>query len=337
MARAIVGFFALLIALLVFSSAYIVPEWEQVVITRFGEPIGEPITSPGLKFRVPLMDKVRRFEKRFLEWDGKVTTIPTRENFIVVDTYARWRITDPLVFLQRFQVESRAQARLSNILDSETRDAVARHDLVELIRTSNREPVPEESLEDAVVEDDAALEEEAAEPASAEPALNAEETSVFKTIQVGRRAIREEILANAQESVKDFGIEILDVQFKRINYVEEVRQSVFERMIAERRRIADRFRSLGEGEAAKIRGDKERELKRIQSDAYRQAQEIRGRADAEAAEIYAEAYDRSGDTRAFYEFLKTMESYSETFDGETSVVLSTGGDFYKFLVDDTGR
>ena len=326
MIRALMGFIALLVAVVVFSAAYIVPEWEQVVITRFGEPIGEPITSPGLKFKVPLMDKVRRFEKRFLEWDGKVTTIPTRENFIVVDTYARWRITDPLVFLQRFQVESRAQARLSNILDSETRDAVARHELVELIRTSNREPVPEESLEDQDSEESI--------QSRNEESLQIEEANVFEAIEVGRRAIREEILANAQESVKDFGIEILDVQFKRINYVEEVRQSVYERMIAERRRIADRFRSLGEGEAAEIRGDKERELKRIQSDAYRQAQEIRGRADAEAAEIYARAYDRSTDTRAFYEFLKTMESYGETFDQETSMVLSTGGDFYKFLVDD---
>ena len=326
MIRTLAGFVAVLIVLVIVTAAYVVPEWEQVVITRFGSPIGEPITTPGLKFKVPFIDKVRRFEKRFLEWDGKVTTIPTRENFIVVDTYARWRITDPLVFLQRFQVESRAQARLSNILDSETRDAVARHDLVELIRTSNREPEQEESLQ-----------EDAAEGEGLVPSAQDETVSVFEAIEVGRRTIREEILANAQKSVTDFGIEILDVQFKRINYVEDVRQSVFERMIAERRRIADRFRSLGEGEAAEISGDKERELKRIQSDAYRRVQEIRGRADAEATEIYADAYNRNADTRTFYEFLKTMESYGETFDQDTWVVLSTGGDFYRYLTADDGR
>lgn len=329
MIRTLAGFIGILLALVVATAAYIVPEWEQVVITRFGEPIGQPVTEPGLKFKVPFIDKVRRFEKRFLEWDGKVTTIPTRENFIVVDTYARWRITDPLVFLQRFQVESRAQARLSNILDSETRDAVARHDLVELIRTSNREPEQEESLQQDAGEETA--------PGEEEDQLLQDEVSVFEAIEIGRETIREEILANAQKSVTEFGIEILDVQFKRINYVEDVRKSVYERMIAERRRIADRFRSLGEGEAAEIRGDKERELKRIQSEAYRTAEEIRGKADAEATEIYAQAYNRSGDTRAFYEFLKTMESYGETFDEETSVVLSTGGDFYKYLVDDDGR
>ncbi len=312
MFRTLAGFVAILIALVVATAAYVVPEWEQVVITRFGEPIGEPITTPGLKFKMPFIDKVRRFEKRFLEWDGKVTEIPTTENFILVDTYARWRITDPLVFLKRFQVESRALARISNILDSETRDSVARHELAELIRTSDREPQRDESLRD-------------------------DNVSVFEPIEFGREAIRQEILASAQESVKGFGIEILDMQFKRINYIEKVRQSVFERMTAERRRIADRFRSEGEGKAAEIRGAKERELKSIQSEAYRKAEEIRGNADAEATEIYAAAYNQSADSRAFYEFLKTMESYGETFDEDTWVVLSTGGDFYKYLVADDGR
>ncbi len=314
MARTLAGFLGVLLALLIVSAAYVVREGEQVVITRFGEPIGEPITTPGLKFRVPFIDKVRKFEKRFLEWDGKVTEIPTKEKRnILVDTYARWRITDPLVFLKRFQVESRAQARLSGILNGETRDAVARHDLAELIRTTDREEVRDETL----------LQEEAG--------------SGLEPIEVGREAIRQEILKNAQARVVDFGIEILDVQFKRVNYVEDVRKSVYERMVAERRRIADRFRSEGEGEASRIRGDKERELKSIQSEAYRKAEEIRGKADAEATEIYARAYNQSADSRAFYEFLKTMETYGETFDEETWMVLSTDGDFYKFLVSGDGR
>ena len=314
MARTVAGFVGVVLAILVASSAYVVQEWEQVVKTRFGEPIGEPVTEPGLRFRVPFIDKVRRFDKRFLEWDGKVTEIPTKEKRnILVDTYARWRITDPLVYLKRFQVENVAQQRLSGILNGETRDAVARHDLAELIRTTDREEIRDESL------------------------LDEEAGSGLEPIEIGREAIRQEILRNSQERVKDFGIEILDVQFKRINYVKQVRESVYERMIAERQRIAARFRSEGQGEALRIRGDKERELKSIQSEAFRQAEEIRGRADAEATEIYAQAYDRSPETRAFYEFLKTMESYGETFDDETWVVLSTAGDFYKFLVSGDGR
>ncbi len=314
MFRTFGAFLAILLALVIATAAYVVPEGHQVVKTRFGEPIGEPVTEPGLKFKVPVIDKIRVFEKRFLEWDGKVTEIPTKEKRnILVDTYARWRITDPLVFLKRFQSESTAQARLSGILNGETRDAVARHDLAELIRTTDREETRDESLR----------EEEAG--------------SGLEPIEVGREAIRQEILANAQARVVDFGIEILDVQFKRINYVEDVRQSVYRRMQAERKRIADRFRSEGEGEASRIRGDKERELEKIQSEAYRQAEEIRGNADAEATEIYAGAYDQSSDSRGFYEFLKTMESYGETFDEETWMVLSTDGDFYKYLVSSDGR
>ncbi len=295
----------------IYSSAYVVQEWQQVVITRFGKPIGEPTTSPGLKFRAPIIDKVRRFDKRFLEWDGKVTEIPTKEKRnILVDTYARWRITDPLLFLERFQGdEDQAQSRLDGILNGEARDAVARHDLAELIRTTDREPVLDDS-----------------QPAE-------EAGAGLEPIEVGREAIRQEILRNAQQRVEGLGIAILDVQFKRINYIEDVRRSVFERMIAERRRIADRFRSEGEGEASRISGDKERELKRITSEAYRTAQEIVGNADAQATEVYAAAYNQSADSRSFYQFLKTMESYPEIFDEETWLVLSTGGDFYRFLVE----
>lgn len=316
MPRVLLGFFALFAFLAILSSAYVVPEWEQVVITRFGAPIGEPITEPGLKFKVPIFDKVQRFDKRFLEWDGKVTEIPTKEKRnILVDTYARWRITDPKAFLESLKDESTAQSRLDGILNGETRDAIARHDLAELIRTSDREPQRDESQPK---EDDTPLE----------------------PIDIGREAIRQEILASAQKRIatqqeeQSWGIELLDVQFKRVNYVEEVRESVYQRMIAERKRIADRFRSEGAGEASRIRGDKERELKRIQSEAYRTAQEVVGGADAEATEIYASVYNRSADTRSFYEFLQTMESYTQTFDGNTTMVLSTEGDFYRFLVND---
>ncbi len=302
----------IVLGVLLVSSVYVVGEWEQVVITRFGKPIGQPTTEPGLKLRMPFVDTVRRFEKRFLEWDGRVTEIPTEEKRnILVDTYARWRITDPLLFLTSLQSEDRAQRRLDGILNGETRDAVARHTLAELIRSTDREPVRDETL--AAEDADAGLE----------------------PIEVGRDAIRQEILANAQKQVQDLdlGIEIVDVQFKRINYVEDVRRSVYARMTAERQRIAARFRSEGEGEALHIRGDKERELKRIRSEAYRTAQEIVGGADAEATEIYAAAYNRSADSRGFYEFLKTMESYEETFDASTSLLLSSDSDFYRFLVD----
>ncbi len=294
-------------AVVLFGSAYIVEQWEQTIITRFGEPVGEPVQEPGLYFKLPLIDTVHRFDKRFLEWDGKVTEAPTKEKQpILVDTYARWRIVDPLLFYQRLNNELGAQARLDGLLDGPTRDAVARHTLAELIRTSDREPV-------------------------LDPTQEADETSKLEAISVGREAIRQEILANAQKASAGLGIEILDVQFKRINYVEAVRRSVFERMIAERQRIADRYRSEGEGEASRIRGDKERELKRITSEAYRRAQEIVGEADAEATEIYARAYDQSADSRAFYGFLKTMESYSKTIDEDTWLVMSTEAEFYRYL------
>ena len=311
--RGLGGFVLALLIVAVLSSAYVVDEGKQVMITRFGKPIGEPITEPGLKFRIPFLDTVRVFEKRFLEWDGKVTEIPTKEKRnILVDTYARWRISDPKIFLERLRDEETAQSRLDGILNGETRDSIARHDLAELIRTTtDREAVRDPS--------------QPAEEAGAD----------LEEIEVGRQTIREEIQKNARKRIEeqDWGIELLDVQFKRINYVADVRQSVYTRMIAERQRIADRFRSEGEGEASRIRGDKERELKSIQSEAYRQAQEIIGRADAEATEIYARAYDQSAQAREFYEFLKTMESYSETFDEETWMMLSTDSDFYRFLID----
>ncbi len=296
---------ALLLAVVLRGAFYIVKEPQQVVITQFGRPVGDAIMDPGLKFKIPFIQKIHRFEKRFLEWDGDANELPTKDKrFIWVDTYARWRITDPLLFFQRLQNERGAQTRLDDILDGETRNAIANHMLVELIRTTNREVVSSELDQDETKLDD---------------------------IQVGRNAIREIVLAAAQSRTSDLGIEILDVQFKRINYVEEVRRTVYERMIAERRRIADRFRSEGEGEASRIQGEKERELKRIQSEAYKEAREIIGLSDALATSIYAAAYDRSADSREFYQFLKTMEIYGQALDAQTTLIMSTDGEFYKYL------
>ncbi len=297
---------AFVVLFLIADAILIVREQEQVIITQFGKPVGEPIVDPGLNFKLPLIQKDYRFEKRFLEWDGDPNEVPTKDKrFIWVNTYARWRISDPLKFFQRLRDERGALTRLDDILDGETRNAVANHDLVEVIRSTNRQP----ELSEALPEDEVVLD----------------------SISVGRRVIRDNILANSQARTEDLGIEILDVQFKRINYVEEVRRKVYDRMVAERRRIADRFRSEGQGEASRIRGEKERELKRIQSGAYREAREIIGDADATATDIYAAAYNRSQDSRAFYEFLQTMETYKSTMGEKSTLVLSTEGEFYKWL------
>ena len=297
---------AIVVFIVLANSLYVVNEPEQVIVTQFGEPIGDPITEPGLKFKTPFIQRVHRFDRRFLEWNGDANELPTRDKrFIWVDTYARWRITDPLLFFQRLRDENGAQSRLDDILDGETRNAIANHDLVEVIRSTNREPV--------------------------ETNLTIEEQTVLEDIETGRLTIQDMILEASQARTEDLGIEILDVRFQRINYVEEVRQRVYERMISERQRIADRFRSEGQGEAQRIRGERDRDLKEIESEAYRTAQTIIGEADAEAARIFAGAYDRSQQTRDFYEFLKTMETFQNTIDQKTSLILSTDGDFTRFL------
>ena len=304
--RILIAIAILLVLILITGPFYVVKETDQVVLTQFGKPVGDPITDAGLKFKIPFIQSVHRFDKRFLEWDGAPNQLPTRDKrFIWVDTYARWRIVDSLLFFQRLRDERGAQTRLDDILDGEVRNAIAKYDLVDVVRSTNREAQRSENA----VEDEILL----------------------VDIEIGRDDIRLEVLRNAQARITDLGIEILDIQFKRINYVEDVRRKVYERMIAERRRIADRFRSEGEGEASRIRGKKDRELLRISSEAYRRAQEIKGAADSEAALIYAEAYDRSADTREFYGFLKTMESYANTIDKESTLVLSTGGEFYQYL------
>jgi membrane protease subunit HflC len=288
------------------GTLYIVQEPQQVILTQFGKPVGDPVSTPGLHAKIPFVQKVHRFDKRFLEWDGDANELPTKDKrFIWVDMYARWRISDPLLFFQRLRDERGAQTRLDDILDGETRNAIANHALVEVVRTSNRTPEKSELEESDEV------------------------TLAF--IGFGREVIRKEILTKSQARTTDLGIEILDVQFKRINYVEEVQKKVYERMIAERRRIADRFRSEGQGEASRIRGEKERDLKAIQSEAYRLAREIMGSSDARATSIYAAAYNMSADSRDFYAFLKTLEIYGNTIDAQTSLILTTDGQFYQFL------
>jgi len=298
------------------SSAYITHEWEQVVITQFGKPVGDPVTKPGLHFKIPFIQTANRFDKRFLEWDGDPNQVPTKDKrFIWVDTYARWRITDPLLFFQRLRDERGAQSRLDDILDGETRNAVAMHDLVEVIRCSTtRTPTVNEKGSD-------------------ELDVN------FAKITCGREGIEKIIFDAAAERIKkaEYGIELLDFRFKRINYVREVQRKIYERMISERKRIAEKYRSEGQGEASKILGEKERELKRIQSEAYRRAQKIRGDADAEAIAIYAGAYNQSEDARDFYRFLKTMEAYQKVFSGKDTVILSTKGEFLELLDKPSGE
>ncbi len=294
------------IAILIYSSAYIVNEKEQVIITQFGEPIGDVKSEPGLYFKIPVIQKANYFDRRFLEWDGDVNQIPTGDKrFIFVDTYARWHIVDPLQFFRRLRDESGGQSRLDDILDGETRNAVASFDLLELVRSTNRTP---EETEDVL-----------------------EELDELQRIEVGRDRIEAIVLERANERTADLGIRVLDFRFKRIDYVDDVRQRVFERMISERMRIAELFRSEGEGEARRINGEMERELNRIESEAFRTAEEIRGRAEAEATAIYAAAYNRNNQSRELYRFLRTLESYEKVFDDQTSVILSTDSDFFRYL------
>lgn len=306
---------AVVLLIIIFSAAFIVDETQQVVITQFGRPVGDPITDPGIHFKVPIIQDANFFDKRFLEWDGDANQVPTKDKrFIWVDTYGRWRISDPLLFFQRLRDERGAQGRLDDILDGETRNAIANHNLVEIVRNTNRTPAAADTLQ-----------------------ADTDQEATFPVISVGREKITREILAAASARTKEMGIELLDVRFKRINYVEEVRRKVYERMITERKRIADKFRSEGQGQASKILGDKERELKRIQSEAYRTAQEIKGKADAEATAIYARAYNQSADAREFYRFIKTLETYKTTFSEKDWLILSTDSEFYKFLQNAQGR
>ena len=310
----IIGIVVLAALGVIASAVFIVKETEQVIITQFGKPIGDPIKAPGIHFKIPTIQKANFFDKRFLEWDGDANQIPTKDKrFIWVDTYARWRIVDPLLFFQRLRDERGAQSRLDDILDGETRNAIASHYLVEIIRSTNREMQISDILEEI------------------------KESEMQFKIRYGRDKITRIIIKNASPRLKELGIELLDLRFKRINYVEEVQDKIFERMISERKRIAEKFRSEGQGEAARILGDKERDLKQIRSEAFRRAQIIIGKADAEATAIYAEAYNQDNVSREFYQFFKTLETYKKTLSAKDWLVLSTKGDFFKFLQRHSGK
>ena len=301
------------IGLIVLSGAvYTVNMREQVVITQFGKPKGKPITEAGLKFKIPFIQKANVFDKRILPWDGPVSQMPTKEKtLIMVDTYARWQISDPLTFLRRLRDERTASSRLNDILGSETRNTIAKHELIEVIRTTKGR-VPEQS--EVIVEGD-----------------TTGVVGVLPPISRGRSALERDIYETSKIKLEEFGIKLLDIRFKRVNYNQTVEGQIYQRMISERKQIADRFRSEGAGEAAKILGKMEKELNTIESEAYKQVQTIMGEADAQATEIYASAYNQSPEAAEFYEFSKTMELYPEMIGGKSTVVLSTDSDLFKYL------
>jgi modulator of FtsH protease HflC len=297
---------AIVVVIIGLNGVFILDETQQAIVTQFGKPVGGPRTEPGLNFKVPVVQKVQYFDKRYLKWDGDPNQVPTQDKkFIFVDTYARWEIVDPLQFFIRLRDEASGQSRLDDILDGETRNAVASHQLLDLVRSTNRTPeVYEEYLEELEHLDD---------------------------ITVGRARIEEIILERANERTADLGIRVLDFRFKRMNYVDEVRVRVYDRMISERNRIADQFRSEGEGEARVIEGNKERDLAQIQSEAIREAEAIRGRADARATAIYADAYNRNRQSRELYSFIKSMEALEKSLDEQTTIILSTDNELFRFL------
>ncbi|MDD5129054.1 MAG: protease modulator HflC [Candidatus Omnitrophica bacterium] len=304
------GLASFLIMIIVFALAsgalFIVDETKQVVVTQFGKPVGEPIASAGLHFKVPFIQQAHYFEKRLLEWDGDPNQIPTKDKkYIWVDTMARWKIVDALKFLQSVGNELSASSRLNDIINSATRDAVTGNLLVEAVRDSNRILESKDFGEDAIVSEEA-----------------------LERIETGRQKLTRAILEKAKVLAPQYGIEIMDVRIKRINYVEEVRNKVYDRMIAERKRAAEKYRSEGFGKSAEIEGQTSKELKLITSEAYRQAQLIVGKADAEAINIYAGSYEQSPE---FYSLLKTLETYKGTIDKNSSLILTTDSDYYKYL------
>ena len=298
--------FVLIAGAFLSGALFIIDEGRQVVITQFGKPVDKPISASGLHFKIPLIQDAHYFEKRLLDWDGDPNQIPTSDKkYIWVDTIARWKITDPLKFLQSVGNEMGAQGRMDDIINSATRDAVTGHLLVDAVRNTNRILETKEAGEDVIVTDEA-----------------------LERIEVGRKQLTRAILEKAKVLAPQYGIEIVDVRIRRINYVEDVRNKVYDRMIAERKRAAEKYRSEGMGKSAEIEGQVAKELKLITSEAYRQAQIIMGKADAEAIGIYARAYDQDAD---FYSFLKTFETYKATIDDKTTIILTTDSDYYKYL------
>lgn len=302
---------ALVLFLILSGAFYTVDQTEQVIITQFGQPVGDPITEPGLHFKIPFVQSVNSLDKRFLEWDGAPVAIPTRDKtYIHVNTFARWRIEDPKLYFVRLHDERSAQSRLEDILGSETRNSIAKHDLIEIVRTDkNRQPLRDETLKGG--------------PTGT--------IGVLPPIEFGRLKIEEEIKAAATQKLAEFGIAVLDFRIKRVNYNPDVLDRIYQRMISERLQIAQRFRSEGEGQSARIAGQRERDLNEIQSNAYRRVQEIRGEADAKATEIYARAYTQNPQAAEFYAFLKTLETYHKIFSKDSTLVLSTDSDIFALL------
>jgi modulator of FtsH protease HflC len=304
------------------GSVYVVDETEQVIVTQFGKAIGEPKTEPGLYFKVPWIQNTNYFPKNLLDWDGDPGQIPTLDKtFIWVDTFARWKIVDPLKFFESAGNLTGGLSRLDDIIDPAVRNFITSYPLIETVRMTSRElDTYEEGIGDIYEEGLSDISEE-------------KKKSVMGKIKTGRYKITQGIMKQAQPKLSKFGIELVDVKIKRLNYVEEVQKSVYARMIAERKQIAEKFRSEGRGEARKIEGDTEREMKRITSDAYRKAQEVKGKADAEATKIYALAYGKDPD---FYTFINTLDIYNTTLDKDSTLVLSTDSEFFKYLKDYTG-
>ena len=300
----------LIVGVILSGTLYIVNQTEQVIITQFGKPVGDPISSPGLHAKLPFIQAVNRVEKRFLEWDGAPVGIPTKDKtYIHVDAFARWRIEDPMQYFLRIRDERSAQSRLEDILGSEIRNAIAKHELIEIVRTDKeRKPVKDESL------------------AGAGSSLG-----TLPAISFGRQKIEDEIKQAATGKLREFGIGLLDLRLKRVNYNPDVLDRIYQRMISERLQIAQRFRSEGEGEAAKIAGKKERDLNEIQSNAYRRVQQTRGEADAKATAIYAKAYTQNAYAADFYKFLKSMETYRKVLAKDSALVLSTKSELFSLL------
>jgi membrane protease subunit HflC len=319
MKRTLASWFAIVVAifliLIVTGAFYVVPETEQVVVTQFGRPVGQPVTTAGVYFKMPFIHQVNRLEKRVLGWDGPTADMPTKDKlYIAVEAFGRWQITDPTQFFVRLRDERSAQSRLDDILGSEMRNTVARHELVELIRTTKGRKA---AVDDTLVVGSGSV-------ATGLPA-----------IQLGRVALEMEIADQARQKLAELGIHLLDVRFKRINYNPAVAAKIFERMISERRQIAERFRSEGAGDAARILGSKERDVKLIDSEAYRKVQAFQGKADAEATSIYASAYNQTPEAREFYGFTRALETYRTSFQRDTTLVLTTDSSFLRFFKGET--
>ncbi len=307
-ARYILGILLVAAVLLMAGTFYVLEEGQQAIILQFGRPIGSPVTEAGLHVKVPFIQEVRRFEKRLLIWDGDPNQIPTAgREFIWVDSTARWRIVDPLRFLESVATEAGAQSRLDDIIDSVLRDLVSSNTLVELVRSASWETPKPEALEEASKE---VVEE------------------LKKEINLGREGLTREVLAVVRKIAPQYGIEVVDVRIKRLNYVESVREKVFARMISERKQLAARFRSEGEGRSAEILGNMDKELREIRSTAYKVVQEVRGKGDATATKIYGDAYSRD---QEFYAFSRTLENLKAGKNANSVLVLTTDSDYYRYL------